>query len=420
MLEPLEELNDALGSFVEQGERFVLLLTTQDEEIPLIVKALDALDGESPGDVFFTDVTPVRNAQQYADDVLRNAWNQLAEINAERQKKGLPPLAEIPQGCWAPNWTPSQRIATLIKHMASWLPAGEDGAQHRLVFTLLPADIQDREAHAQILGLLVPFEGYEPWMSSVRLVLRDDGAMPFAQEALRKAGVRSVYLYNTRLTVAAIADATALDAENTDLAPALRINAFLQCAGFDVALGRFEAAIQKYTQLYSYYDQYKVTEMKAFVVQAVGDVMKRVGQLPAARDKFLQALDLASDAKSVALILHITMALGDVDSQMRAFPEAAKSYAIGASAAEKMGNAYAQADLLEKCGLARADGGDLRGAAEAWTAAAAAARGFSYDQRLLTVLERLRELYSRVGYHQVAADYERELREVRQRTPARA
>ncbi|WP_394839461.1 hypothetical protein LVJ94_21475 [Pendulispora rubella] len=418
MVQPLEELNEALGSFVEQGERFVLLLTSQDEEIPLIVKALDALDGESPSDVFFTDVTPVRNGKQYADEVIRNAWNQLAEVNAERQEKGMPPLAEFPPGCWAPEWTPAQRLATLIRHMTSWLPAGEDGAQHRLVFTLLPADIQDREAHAQILGSLVPFQDYEPWMSSIRLVLRDDAVAPFAQSALRKAGVRSVYMYNTRLTVAAIADATAQQAENTELPPAIRINAFLQCATFDVAMGRYDAALQKFGQLYLYYEQYQLTEMKALVTHAVGDILMRVARFPAARDKFLQALDLASDAKSLALIMQIAASLGDVDMQMRAFPEAAKSYGIGANAAEKIGNSYARADLLEKCGVAHASLGDLRGAVEAWTAAAVAARSFFYHQRLSSVLERLRDVSAQGGYRDVAANYERELREVRQRLSA--
>ncbi|WP_394848643.1 hypothetical protein LZC95_14430 [Pendulispora brunnea] len=412
MTHPVEELNHVLGSFLEQNDYFVLLLTTRDEEIPLVVRGIDALDGESPADVFFIDTTPLRSAKQYADDVVRNAWTQLAEVNEERLSKGLPPLAEIPPGCWAAEWTPTQRLAMLIHHMSSWLPPEGD---HRLVVALLPSDIEDRDAHAQILGGLVPFNGYEDWMRGIRIVVRDDGAAPFAEAALRKAGVRSVLLYTTQVTVGAIADATAREAENRELPPARRINALLQCATFDVALGRYEAALEKYGTLYTFYDKYQVHEMRALTVQGVGDVMSRMGRLPAARDKYLQALDIASDAKSVTQILNLCAAIGDIDVRMGWHAEAVKSYGIGASAAEKTGNGFARADLLEKCGVAQATSGDLRGAAEAWTAAANVARDFSYDPRLQSVLERLLELSQRAGYHELAAGYARELQEVRQR-----
>ncbi|WP_394828990.1 hypothetical protein [Pendulispora albinea] len=415
MVHPLEELNDALGSFVAQGERFGLLLTTRDEEVPLVVKALDALDEQSPPDVFFVDATPVRNGKQYADDVVRNAWAQLVEVNAERRARGQPPLAEVPGMCWSEQYTPMQRLAALIRHMLTWLPPDGD---HRLIVALLPASIHDRDAHARIVGALLPFGDYEPWMTSIRVVVRDDGAVPFAATALRTAGVRNVLLYTTRVTVAGIADAIASDAANTDLSPVRRINALLQCAGFDLALGRYNAALDKYGVLYTYYDRHGVPEMKAVVVQGVGDVMFRIGRFPAARDKYLQALEIASEARSLMLIMHICAALGDADLRLQGYAEAAKTYAIGAAAAEKLGNGFARADLLEKCGQAHATLGDLRGAGEAWTQAAVTAREVSYDPRLGTVLERLRDLCARGGYHDLAADYDRELREVRRRSGA--
>ncbi len=283
------------------------------------------------------------------------------------------------------------------------------------VISLLPSEIHDRQAHAQILGALVPFGNYEPWMRGLRLTVRDDGAQPFAEDALQKQGVHGVLLYTTQVTVAAIADATAREAENPALTPARRVNALLQCATFDLAMGRYEAALDKYGTLYAYYDKFKVHEMRAVVVQGVGDVMVRVGRFPAAREKYLQALDIASDAKSLPLILNLCASIGDVDVHMNAFAEAAGSYALGAGAAEKMGNGFARADLLEKCGVAHGAYGDWQGAGEAWTVAANVAREISYDARLLAVLERLHELCARVRYRDLATQYERELREVRAR-----
>ncbi|WP_394845230.1 hypothetical protein LZC95_50405 [Pendulispora brunnea] len=412
MVQPVEELNHVLSSFVEQTDSFTLLLTTRDEEIPLVVRGLDSLDGESPSDVFFTDVTALENTRQYADQVVRNAWTQSEEANAERKSRGAPPLDPIPATCWAPDLAPAQRLAALIRHMASWLPKDGD---HRLLVSLLPGDIRDRDGHAQLLGALIPFGGYEEWMKRVRLIVRDDGAAPFAHAALQKSGVKGVLLYTTNVTVGAIADATAREAENRELPPVHRINALLQCATFDVGLGRYEAALQKYGTLYTYYDKFQVHEMRALVVQGVGDVMSRIGRLPAAREKYLQALDIASNAKSVMMILHLCIAIGDLDMRMQAYAEAARSYGLGAQAADKTGNAFARADLLEKCGEAHAACGDMQGATQAWTASANAARDFAYDARLYSVLQRLRDLSSRAGYHELASDYERELVAVHQR-----
>ena len=413
---PLEELETALASFAEQGDHFALLLTTRDGEVPIVVRTLDGLDEASPSDVYFIDATPVTGVAAYVETVIGNVAAQIAEVNEERLASALPPLAPVPYALADRRLDPLQRLRALLVHMASWLPPADD---HRLVIALLPSSITDAAAHSQIVGALVPFHGYEPWMRGVRLILRDDGGAPFVAAALRKAGARSVLLYTTRVNVSDLADAVADDAANPAVPEVQRINALLQCAALDVALGRLQPAIEKYGTLFAYYDRHGVLEMKAVVVQGVGDVLMRLDDLRGARDKFLQALDLAADAKSVPLILNATTAIGDVDMRLSAHDEAAYSYGLAAEAAEKLGNGFARADLLEKRGSAEAARGASREAVTAWTASATVARESAYDERLVSVLSRLRDVSARAGHRDLRDLYDAELREAQLRAPAR-
>lgn len=411
-LSPLEELQAQLSTLIDQRAQPVMFLTCFDEELPTIVRVLDGLDGESPGDVFFVYTAPVTSAGAYVDGVLAAVLEQLAEVNEERRENGAPALAAPPPGCSSQAVDPYQRLQWLFAHMTTWLPKDED---HRLVVALLPEHIANQEMQARIAGTLVPFRDYPPWMQSIRLVLRDDRRAPFVVDALRRTGVSGPFLYTTRVTVGDIADAVALDAADPQFPPARRMNALLQCAALDVALGRYEAAIDKYGILYQYYDTFKVIELKTMVVQGLGDVMARLDRLPAARGHYLQALDLASDAKSLTLILQVASAIGEVDMRLGDLAEADTSFTLGAGAAEKLGNVFMRADLLERAGEARWGLGNARGATEAWTTSATVARESAYDERLSSVLVRMRDLSQRAGYADIAQGYDAELREVNAR-----
>ena len=408
-LSPLEELQAALASFIDQREQPAMFLTSFDEELPTVCRVIDGLDGESPGDVFFTYVAPVGDAVTYVDGCLRDVLTELAEINAERAENGDPPFPGPPPGCSSPKIDPYQRLQWLFAHMTTWLPKDGD---HRLVIFLLAEHINNQETHARIAGTLVPARDYPPWMQTVRIVLRDDRRTPFVVDALRRTGVTGPLLYTTRTTVGDIADAVAEDAADPQLPPARRMNALMQCAMLDVALGRYEAAIEKYGVLFTFYDTHNVPELKALVVHGLGDVMSRLDRLPAARGRYLQALDLASEAKSLLLILQSASAIGEIDMRLGELVEADTSFTLGADAAQKLGNAYMQADLLEKAGEARWGIGNARGATEAWTTSASIAREYFYDERLASVLVRMRDIAQRGGYPDIADKYADELRVV--------
>jgi len=411
-LGPMEELQAVLDSFVEGEGRFSLLLTTGDDELALVVRSLEQKDEASPQDVYFIDVSSVKDLTTYANAVIDNVRLQLGEVNRERVRQEREPMAPLPAQCGDVNADPLARLRCLVTHMISWVP---DADEHRMVVALLPSHIFNREAHAKIVGALAPFRWRPAWSKALRLIVRDDRAEPFVEQALRRLGATGINLYTTRVKIAELADATAAEAANQKLRAPRRIQALMQCAIFDTALGRYEEAIDKYGVLYQYYAEHEVTEMQAVVLQGLGDILGRIKRYSGARTKYLQSLDLASDAKSLQLILNGAMLLGDVDMRLRAYDEAEKAYALGADTAEKLANEYARADLLEKCGCAREAARNLRGSMECWTKAAGAARGIGYDERLETVLGRLIKVCRKSHDSDLRKTYDTELRAVRAR-----
>ena len=412
---PLEELNAQVAGFVDQTEHPTLFLTCFDEEVPTLARALDGLDGASPSDLFLLHFKEISSKSSYVEGVLQNVIAQMQETNADRFEEGLLPLSMLTQACFRRDGDPIERLRALLAHMTTWLGPN---AEHRFVVALVPEKTLDPAAYAAIVGALLPGATLEPWMRRCRFVLRDDRRAPYLVDALRRAGIRGPYLYTTRLTVGDFADAAAADAGNPELAPARRMNALLQAAALDVALERFEAAIDKYGLLYTYYDSHGVTELKAAAVMGIGDVMGRIGRLADARGRYLQALDLAADAQSLQMIFQISAAIGDIDMRGAAYPEANRSYTLAADAADKLGNVFAHADMLDHAGEARWSGGDVTSAVDGFNASANVARESGYDARLSVVLNRLHGIAATAGYGEVARTYATELAEVRSRLTA--
>ncbi len=413
---PLDELQDNLLGFIDQTTQPVLILTCFDEELPLVVRTLDAIDAQLPSDVVLFHTDPVvGGAASYVDGLVRTLHVHVAEANEERADEGHPPLAPLPPGCFDRALDPFARMQLVFAHVDRWLPAA-DG--HRFVLALLPESIVDRDAHGRLLGSMVPFHGNAGWPPRVRLVVRDDRKAPFVVDALRDAGVKGPFLYTTRLTVNDLADAVALDAGNLDLPPARRMAALLQCATFDVGQGRHEAALEKFGVLYTYYEEHKVLELQATVLYGVGDVMQRLEKPRAAQEWFVRGLQAATAATSLPLILQLATALANLGFQHGAYPQADVGYALGATTAEKLLNLPVQSDLLERCGEARAAQGNLAGAVAMWNRSAIVARELTYDARLLSVLVRLRDASASAGYRDVAAQLDAEWREVRMRAAA--
>ncbi|NPC76505.1 hypothetical protein HPP05_43025, partial [Corallococcus exiguus] len=320
-----------------------------------------------------------------------------------------------PPLCLDVRQPPALRLRTAFEHVRSLLPPEGD---HRLVWALLPMKISDRIGFAQLVGELLPRDGFQPWMRSMRVVVRDDRESPFLVPALRKQKAPGVLLYEPDLSTAALTDSLAQEALDPNVPEPERMQALLQLAALDYAHQRFPAAIEKYSLLHAYYAEKELRELQALCLQGTGDVLRRVGKLELAREKYQQGLAVAVQTKALPILLNLSMAAGDVSLDLKQYPDAEGYFDISDRVAAKALNPYAKADAIEKLGLARYLRKDLGGAVKAWRDAVTLCKSAEYAPRLRSVLERLVKVYGDAGMRPEQQACTQELRALPKETQA--
>ena len=135
--------------------------------------------------------------------------------------------------------------------------------------------------------------------------------------------------------------------------------------------------------------------MQALVLQGVGDVLRRINQPVAAKEKYEQGLLLVADSKALVVTLNLTVSLGDTCLHLRQLDESYGYFELADQIATKTIHPFVKADCLEKMGVIQ----ELRGApgpaARLWTDACALCRQLEYHHRLESILERLSALFKK-------------------------
>jgi tetratricopeptide (TPR) repeat protein len=289
------------------------------------------------------------------------------------------------------------------------------------VICLLPQSIERPEAYAEAIAAILPSATLAPeenW-PRVRLILRDDGAPPRIIEALRRSKNPDVLIYEPDLSPPALMDAMAHDVCEPGLPEAQRMQLLTELASLDYAYGRLEDASAKYEILYEYYRRHDAPLMQAFVLQGVGDVLRRVGPLPLARERYAQGLTLAITTKGLPLIQALAFAVGDVSLELQQFRDAADHLEIARKIAMSLHNRPVEADALEKIGDARLALKRPGEAISAWRDAAAVCRIAGYKERLLSVLGRMASIFGGARMHAEQRACENEMAAVRAGAPVK-
>ncbi len=388
----LTEAQDTLAAFVRQDRYQVLVVRATNVELIYFLKIVEALDLREPAHVFGLFPQAVAgDASAYVTSVLNGLRTQLDPVNQLRVAAGEPSWPPLPPACDDPALPPARRLRAGVAHAAGLVPGG---IEHRLVFSLLPQTIAKPETYAQaVAAILSPEAAPEPAWPRVRLILRDDGAAPRIIEALRRSKRPDVLIYEPDLSPAALMDAMAHDIRDPGLPEAQRMQMLTELASLDYAYGRLEEASAKYEILYDYYRRHQSPLMQAFVLQGVGDVLRRVGRLPLARERYAQGLTLAITTQGLPLIMALAYAVGDVSLELQRFQDAADHLEIARKVALSLHNRPVEADALEKIGDARLALNRPGEAIGVWRDAAAVCRVAAYKERLLSVLARMAKTF---------------------------
>jgi tetratricopeptide (TPR) repeat protein len=390
----LTEAQDVLAAFVRQDEHQVLVVRATDVELIYFLKIVQALDQVEPAHVFGLFADPVAaDAGAYVTSVLDGLRAQLDPVNQLRVADGQAPWPPLPPECGNPAVQPARRLRSGVAHAATLVPGS---AAHRLVFCLLPQKIEKPRAYADaIAGLLPPQKAPpEPEWPRVRLILRDDGTAPHLIEALRRSKNPDVLIYEPDLSPPALMDAMARDVADPGVPEPQRMQMLTQLASLDYAYGRLEEASAKYELLYDYYRREKSPAMQALVLQGIGDVLRRVGRVPLARERYAQGLTLALETQALPLMLSLAYAVGDASLTLRQYQDAEEHLEIARKIAVNLRNRGLEADSLEKIGDARVGLKRPGEALKTWRDCANVCRGAKYKERLLSVLDRMSKMYA--------------------------
>ena len=402
----IEELECALREFADQSDATILVLRSDDQELPPVVQCLEQLDG-TPHFVYL-DITPVgQDLTAYVDVVIASLLIEVEAIQRENpEDAGL--LPDFPEACWSRSIEPLARLRMTFAHLAAAMP--EDDERH-LIVALLPSEIENRQVHSHVVGALLPQTNFEPWMARVRFVVRDDKDKPFVANAALNARAPGVVIFETHLSAGDIVGELVEDGANLELEPGQRLQALLQCAIIEVTLGQLPEAMAKFTRLYAYYTAHQIPEMQGLILLQIAEAFRQANAPERAHRSILAAVDLATEHKDLALMVNSSHALASHAASRGNHAEVEMACAIGAGAAKLLGFDDLHAEFLLRRGDAQAAQGNWAGALALWTTCANETRENGSYNMLLGALSRLQDYAARAGHREIANQYAKEIRD---------
>ncbi len=396
MKQIFEKLRDDLDWYVDQTDHVALVIDGTDNEIPYVLKVLEQVEGTHDADMFLLFAHPCDDEQSYLSAIMASLQAQLEALNLSREEEGEQPWEPLPSTCSDPAAHPSDRIVAFLNYLRPKLPEGD----HRVVFGLLPVRIGNAEAYARVLSGLLPWQGIQPWMANTRLVLRDDRMAPFLVPRLDEARLDRVLVYDQLdlspgALIAGLEDA-ALSEETPEPE---RMMALVQIAALDFSYQRYDEAYKKWGGLFSYYHARENTPMAALCMCGAADVLKQVGRLPEAKEKYEKGLVLGIGPETLPVTLNLLLGIGEVCLRQHEWEEANGYLEQAELIAKKALQIVTLADILERRGIALRALGRPDEAQQLWRAAVDLSRENGHQERALSVLGHLIGLFDEARMH---------------------
>jgi len=387
----LTELNDTLSGFVDQADYLTMVVGADDGTAVTVLAALQGQDRQNAADVFVVIADEAVAAPAYLTAMATRIEAERMVVNTLLEKDGKPPWPEIPVLCFDARQPERDRLRALVGYVRDRLPEGD----HRLLWALMPTAFKDREGYAQVVGQLIPRGDIEPWMRGLRFLVRDDRAQPFIIPTLRQMKAQGILTYSPDFSPAGVEAGLNDEVADESVPIRQRMTSLLQLPALDYSHGRFEPAIEKYRVLLAWFQQTGAREMQALVLQGVGDILRRIDQKPAAKEKYEQGLLLVADSQALIVTLNLAVALGDTCLELQQLEESYGYFDLADQIATKIIHPFVKADCLEKKGVVLDLMGQPGPAARIWTDACKLCRQMEYKVRLESILERLVALFKK-------------------------
>lgn len=414
MQQRFEELREALGEFVEQRETLMLVLWHKTPSgLAFSLKYLEAMEQATRRDLFLIFGHHFVDAASYLDGVMGTCEVDIETANRVIEDGGADedafPWEGLPGACFDGAAAPKDRIRTLVEHIRRYYPE----ARHRIVLGFLPPSIEDVEAYANLVSELVAWDGYEPWMAGVRILVTDSRAAPQLVPMLAEREPFGVEVLPMDFSSEAMQGALDQMASDPSVADEERVKSLVQLAALDHAYNRIEESIAKYYVAYQYYVREKNSIMQGVCLLGQGYALERADQVVDARERFRQALEIGISNESGQIMLNALMALGGLEQRYEQWSEAATYYETAAGVAKQLNNPFSCADALLHGGVCHVALNDTAKAREWWEVGVTIGGQGQYWPRVISLLEHLIEIERREGLDEERKVHEQHLEAAR-------
>jgi tetratricopeptide (TPR) repeat protein len=398
-----------LEEFIEQREDLIFLARCTEDDYGFVLQLLGEIEQVNASDLFLLFSDPFTQPGPFVSTIAQRIRDQYKTACDWAKEQGKPvTLAPPPDSLSDEGRPPAQRMIEAITYAKSLLPA--DGG-NRLVWALFPMQVADWTAYLELIAQLAPWKGIEPWMRSARLLFR------FPKEPQRQPP-RIAKAPRTRTVDVSVAPADfeanlESQVEDESLPMDQRMNALVSLAVIDYGYNRVDLATTRYTHALGYYQSTNNHVMIAMVLNGLGDVARRQGDLAKAKEHYECAIPPAGEAKHGVVLASIVRNLGDVAYMEKKFPEAEKYYDQLDQLTTATLDAECKARALEWKGLSQEQQKMYDKALETWQTDVEFIRKIGMPHAEQDVLQHMARVYKQLGKQDKVRETEKALEAAR-------
>lgn len=402
-----QRLTSDLQAFLDQRDDLILLLACGDNDSALVLKAIRDLEQTDASDIFLLHADSFVQPGPFVTAAINRLAEDHARTNAALQGEQRAPLPPLPDTLGDEAKPPPQRLIQAMDFARSLLPQPEG---HRLAWVMFPGQIADQDAYLRLILACSAKDGVRAWMRSVRLIFR----VPpdFACKGPPLEGVPRLRLKRADFGPEAMNAALREDAGDPQLPEPERMNARLALAALDYAHGRAAEAIGHYQAVFEFARKTENPAMQALVLNGLGDIPNRQGDLALAQHWYECAIPPAVSSRQPVVLATVVGNLAAIARQRRRFADAASYFESLSTLKDWLFDPAGKAEALEGRGLAQAALGRHESAAACFEEAALLGVGFSLPAAARANLQHLQKICQTQGWTQKQAEVEEALHKI--------
>lgn len=388
----IDRIRADIVDFLEQRCDQLLIVSCSDTDAPIVLKIVQEVDQADASDAFLLFADDFVATSAYVSVVTERLREQVRTADGWLVEQGRDPFPPLPEAVSGQLMTPMQRLVQVMTYAVSLLP--QHGG-HRLLWAMVPTSIGNRQDYLDLVSAFLVRSVVDPGPPGLRILFRDQ---PGTAAALpRLAGGIRPRIIDVDLGPAALRNALKEEVADATLPTEQRAAAALQRALLDAAHGHTRKALKQLRGLLGHYQRNNEAALQALVLNGIGDIFLRDGNLDQACHWYECAVPLAVKAESPVLLHTAVRNLADIARDRRELARAEQLYDAADKLAGKLlyieGLAYAR----EQRGLVQEQQRAFDRAAQSWEAAAGICRTASMTPQLRINLAHLARGYRNQG-----------------------